>query len=150
MDQLGKVGVVPPPEEPELPTSGPLAPSPHTQHVRFDAAAEAAQDGVLLGHREEDGCRGGALPHVPLPFDPRQVRLRGRRERESQFLLHSPVLSTKPVLVSTKEQALILLYGASASSAGTLMTRRHKGRQPQEEKNRERRERERERRETEI
>lgn len=84
MNQIGKVGVVSPPEEPQLPPALSLAAPPHAQHVGLKAAAETAQDGVLLRHREEDGGRGGTLPHELLPFDPRQVSLQPRGEREEK------------------------------------------------------------------
>lgn len=77
MNELSEVGVVAPPEEPELAAAGRLVPPPHTEHVSLQAAAEAAQDGVLLSHGEEDRRRGGALPHITLPFDPGQVSLWG-------------------------------------------------------------------------
>lgn len=35
VDELGKVGIVAPPEEPELSASGRLVPPPHAQHVRL-------------------------------------------------------------------------------------------------------------------
>ncbi len=47
----------------------------HTQHIRLKTTAEAAEDGVLLGDREQDGRRGRTLPHVPLPFYPCQISL---------------------------------------------------------------------------
>ena len=89
VDEVAVAGVVAPPEEPELAAARPLAPAPHAQHVRLQAVAEAAQDGVLLRHREEDGCRVGALPHVPPPFDARQVRLRegGESRRQPQVVV---------------------------------------------------------------
>ncbi|KAL0182667.1 hypothetical protein M9458_022042, partial [Cirrhinus mrigala] len=52
-----EVGIVTPPEEPELPASLPLAPPPHAQHIRLQTTAEAAEDRVLLGDREQDGRR---------------------------------------------------------------------------------------------
>lgn len=78
VDELGEVGVVAPPEEPELPAPRSLVAPPHAQHVGLQAAAEAAQDGVLLRHGEDDGRRGGSLPHEAAPFDASQVRLWGR------------------------------------------------------------------------
>lgn len=42
VDEIGEVGVVPPPEEPKLPPALPLAASPHAEHVCLQAAAEAA------------------------------------------------------------------------------------------------------------
>ena len=82
VDELSEARVVSPPEEPQLAASGAMVPPPHAQHVALQAAAEAAQDGVLLRHREQDGRRGGPLPHEALPFDPRQVSLERERERE--------------------------------------------------------------------
>lgn len=82
MDELGKVGVVSPPKDPELPPARGLVPPPHAQHVCLQAATEAAQDGVLLRHRKEDGGRGGALPYKTLPFNPGEVSLKAKRERE--------------------------------------------------------------------
>lgn len=73
VDELCKIGVIPPPEDPELPSTWSLVSPPNAQHVCLQAAAEAAQDGVLLRHWEEDGGRGGALPHKTLPFDPCEV-----------------------------------------------------------------------------
>lgn len=52
VDELREVGIVAPPEEPELPASLPLAPPPHAQHICLQTAAEAAEDGVLLGDWE--------------------------------------------------------------------------------------------------
>lgn len=75
MDQVSKVGVIPPPEYPELPAARPLVAAPHTEHVGLEAAAEAAQDGILLRHREQDGGRCWALPHVTLPFNPSEISL---------------------------------------------------------------------------
>lgn len=70
MDQVSKVGVIPPPEYPELPAPRPLVPALDTEHVGLETAAEAAQDGILLRDREENGGRCWALPHVALPFNP--------------------------------------------------------------------------------
>lgn len=42
VDEIGEVGVVPPPKEPKLPPALPLAAPPYTQHVCLQAAAEAA------------------------------------------------------------------------------------------------------------
>lgn len=42
VDEICEVGVVPPPEEPKLPPALPLTAPPYTQHVRLQAAAEAA------------------------------------------------------------------------------------------------------------
>lgn len=81
VDQLSEVGVVSPPEEPQLPPAWSLAAPPHAQHVGLQAATEAAKDGVLLCHREEDGSRGGALPHKHLPFDPCQVSLQVKEKQ---------------------------------------------------------------------
>lgn len=89
VDEFSKVWVIPPPEEPQLPPALPLAAPPHAQHVSFQAVAEAAQNGVLFCHREEDGSRGGTLPHKPLPFDSCQVSLQckvGEREREREII----------------------------------------------------------------
>ena len=79
VDELSKAGVVAPPEETELAASGAVVTPPHAQHVGRQTAAEAAQDGVLLRHREQDGGRGGPLPHESPPFNPSQVSLRKRR-----------------------------------------------------------------------
>lgn len=79
MDQVSKVGVIPPPEYPELPAPGPLVAAPDAEHVGLEAAAEAAQDGILLRHREQDGGRRWALPHVTLPFNPSEISLRGEK-----------------------------------------------------------------------
>lgn len=81
MDELGEAGVIAPPEEPELPAPGRVVPSPHAQHVCCHAPAEAAQDGVLLGHREEDGRRGGPFPHKASPFDPGQISLKETKKK---------------------------------------------------------------------
>lgn len=83
VDELGEVGVVSPPKDPELPPARGLVPPPNAQHIGLQAATEAAQDGVLLCHREEDGGRGGALPYKTLPFDPGEVSLKAKREREN-------------------------------------------------------------------
>lgn len=84
VDEICEVRVVPPPEEPQLPPALPLTPPPYAQHVGLQAAAEAAQDGIFLRHREEDGRRRGTLPHKLLPFDPSQVSLQEEGEgRES-------------------------------------------------------------------
>lgn len=88
VDELGKVGVVSPPKDPELPPARGLMPPPHAQHVCLQAATEAAQDGVLLRHREEDGGRGGALPYKTLPFNPGEVSLKAKREGECVRKIH--------------------------------------------------------------
>lgn len=85
VDEIDKVGVVPPPEEPKFPSALPLAAPPHAQHICLQAAAEAAEDGVLFRHWEDDGCRGGTLPHKPLPFDPCQVSLQDK-EMEKEII----------------------------------------------------------------
>lgn len=87
MDKLSETGVIPPPEEPELPATRGVVPPPHTQHIRCQASAEAAQDGVLLGHREKDGRRSGPLPHETPPLYARQVSLREEEEANKVRIL---------------------------------------------------------------
>lgn len=80
MDKLCETRVVAPPEEPELsPTRG-VVPSPHTQDICSEAAAETTQDRVLLCHWEKDGRRGGTLPHKTPPFDSSQIGLQEEEE----------------------------------------------------------------------
>lgn len=92
MDELSEVGVVSPPKDPELPATRGLVPPPHAQHIRLQAATEAAQDGVLFCHWEEDWRRGGALPYKALPFDPREVSLKAKNERERVRKIHHVAL----------------------------------------------------------
>lgn len=73
MDKLCETRVVPPPEEPELSPTWGVVPSPHTQDICSEAAAETTQDRVLLCHWEKDGRGGGPLPHKTPPFDSSQI-----------------------------------------------------------------------------
>lgn len=82
MDQLGKTGVIPPPEKPELSTTRGVVSSPHAQHIRRQASAETTQDWVLLGHGEKDGRRCGSLPHKTPPFYSSQISLK-RKEKNN-------------------------------------------------------------------
>lgn len=86
VDKLSETWVVPPPEQPELSATRGVVPSPHTQHICSEAAAETTQDRVLLCHWEKDGRRGGSLPHKTPPFDSSQIGLgRRRRRRKNKF-----------------------------------------------------------------
>lgn len=49
VDDIDQVGLVPPPEYPELLAVGFDVPAPHTQQVGLQAADEAEQDGIILG-----------------------------------------------------------------------------------------------------
>lgn len=79
VDKLRETGVIPPPEKPKLPATPGLVPSPHTQHICSQASAETTQDGVLLS-REQDGRRGGSLPHKTPPFYSGQISLKEDEE----------------------------------------------------------------------
>lgn len=85
MDKLGKTGVIPPPEKPELSATRGVVPSPHAQHICRQASAETTQDRVLLGHREKDGRRGGSLPHETPPFDSSQIGLKRKRKNNARM-----------------------------------------------------------------
>lgn len=104
MDQVSKVGVIPPPEYPELPAPRPLVPAPDAEHVGLEAAAEAAQDGILLCDREQDGGRRWALPHVALPFNPSEISLGGQR---TAVRLQAPPASTSCYGVMARENGRI-------------------------------------------
>lgn len=84
MDKLGKTGVIPPPEKPELSATRGVVPSPHTQHICRQASAETTQDRVLLGHREKNGRWGGSLPHKTPPFYPGQISLWREKQWENE------------------------------------------------------------------
>lgn len=49
VDDIDEVGLVPPPEYPELLAVRFDVPAPHAQQVGLQAADEAEQDGIILG-----------------------------------------------------------------------------------------------------
>lgn len=86
MDDVGQVGLLAPPEDPQLLGVGlDLAP-PHAQQVGLDAAHEAAQDRVVLGGRRDyRPVLPATAEAVAAPFNARQLRLGGRKkERRRQ------------------------------------------------------------------
>lgn len=82
MDDVGEVGLLAPPEDPQLLGVGlDLAP-PHAQQVGLHAAHEAAQDWVVLGRgRNHRTVLPTAAEAVAAPFNARQLRLGEGRER---------------------------------------------------------------------
>lgn len=82
MNDIGKVGLFTPPEDPQLlGIRLDLAP-PHAQQVGLHAAHEAAQDRVVLGRsRDHRPVLPAAAEAVATPFNARQLRL-GGEERE--------------------------------------------------------------------
>lgn len=75
VDELCETGVIPPPEEPELPPTLGVVSPPNAQHVGCQASAKTVQNWVLLSKREKDGRGGGSLPHKPSPLYSSQIRL---------------------------------------------------------------------------
>lgn len=100
VDKLGETRVVPPPEEPELPATWGVVPSPHTQDICSEAAAETTQDRVLLCHWEKDGRRGGSLPHKTPPFDPSQIGLQEEEEEETKNKFKNKSFITNHLLLA--------------------------------------------------
>lgn len=82
MDDVGQVGLLAPPEDPQLLGVGfDLAP-PHAQQVGLDAAHEAAEDRVVLGgRRDHRPVLPATAEAVAAPFNARQLRLGRRKKR---------------------------------------------------------------------
>lgn len=76
MNDIREVGLLAPPEDPQLPGIGLDLASPHTQQVGLHAVHEAAQNRVILGRGWDHGpVLSAAAEAVAAPFDARQLRL---------------------------------------------------------------------------
>lgn len=76
MNDIREVGLLAPPEDPQLPGIGLDLASPHTQQVGLHAVHEAAQNRVILGRGRDHGpVLPAAAEAVAAPFDARQLRL---------------------------------------------------------------------------
>lgn len=85
MDDVGQVGLLAPPEDPQLLGVGLDLAAPHAQQVGLHAAHEAAQHRVVLGRRRDHGAiLAAAAEAVAAPFDARQLGLEGRGGRERE------------------------------------------------------------------
>lgn len=80
MNDVGEVGLFPPPEDPQLLGVGFDFASPHTQQIGLHTAHEAAQDRVVLGRgRDHRPVFPTAAKVVATPFNARQLRLGDKR-----------------------------------------------------------------------
>lgn len=81
MDDVGQVGLLAPPEDPQLLGVGLDLAAPHAQQVGLHAAHEAAQHRVVLGRRRDHrAVLAAAAEAVAAPFDARQLGLQGERK----------------------------------------------------------------------
>lgn len=83
MNDIGEVGLLAPPEDPQLLGVGLDLASPNAEQVGLNAAHEAAQDRVVLGRgRDHRPVLPATAEAVATPFDARQLRLEegGRTE----------------------------------------------------------------------
>lgn len=84
MDDVGEVGLLAPPEDPQLLGVGLDLASPYAQQVGLNAAHEAAQDRVVLGRgRDHRPVLPAAAEAVASPFNARQLRLGEEGEPQS-------------------------------------------------------------------
>lgn len=95
MDDVGQVGLVSPPEDPQLLGVGLEFAAPHAQQVGLDTAHEAAQHRVVLRRRRDHRpVLPAAAEAVAAPFDARQLGLGAERRRgEGYVTLHGQVFS---------------------------------------------------------
>lgn len=106
MDELCETGVIPPPEEPELPATLGVVSPPHAQHIGCQASAKTVQNWVLLSKREKDGRGGRSLPHKASPLYSSQIRLWEKKGgKKSEF--YETVL--KGLKQSDNRAALLLI-----------------------------------------
>lgn len=88
MDDVGQVGLLAPPEDPQLLGVGLDLAAPHAQQVGLHAAHEAAQDRVVLGRRRDHrAVLAAAAEAVAAPFDARQLSLQAERERGGKVVV---------------------------------------------------------------
>lgn len=81
MDDVGQVGLLAPPEDPQLLGVGLDLAAPHAQQVGLHAAHEAAQHRVVLGRRRDHrAVLAAPTEAVAAPFDARQLGLQGERK----------------------------------------------------------------------
>lgn len=81
MNDIGEVGLLSPPEDPQLLGVGLDFAPPHAQQVGVHAAHEAAQDRVVLGRgRDQRPELSPTAEAVAAPFNASQLRLQGRRD----------------------------------------------------------------------
>lgn len=85
MDDVGQVGLLAPPEDPQLLGLGLDLAAPHAEQVGLNAAHEAAQHRVVLGRGRDHGTvLPAAAEAVATPFNARQLRL-AEEEKHSSF-----------------------------------------------------------------
>lgn len=76
MNDFREVGLLAPPEDPQLPGIGLDLASPHTQQVGLHTLHEAAKYWVILSRGRDHGpVFPAAAEAVAAPFDARQLRL---------------------------------------------------------------------------
>lgn len=76
MNDIREVGLLAPPEDPQLPGIGLDLASPHTQQVGLHTVHEAAQDRVILSRcRDHRPVLSAAAKAIAAPFDACQLRL---------------------------------------------------------------------------
>lgn len=86
MDDVGEVGLLAPPEDPQLLGLGLDLAAPHAEQVGLDAAHEAAQHRIILGRgRDHRSVLPAAAEAVATPFNARQLRLGGGRKQTFGF-----------------------------------------------------------------
>lgn len=84
MDDVGQVGLLAPPENPQLLGLGLDLAAPHAEQVGLNAAHEAAQHWVVLGGgRDHWPVLPTAAEAVATPFNARQLRLGEERKHSS-------------------------------------------------------------------
>lgn len=82
MDDVDEVGLLAPPEDPQLLGLGLDLAAPHAEQVGLDAAHEAAQHRIILGRsRDHRTVLPAAAEAVATPFNARQLRLGEERKQ---------------------------------------------------------------------
>lgn len=108
MDDVGEVGLLTPPEDPQLLGVGLDLASPYAQQVGLNAAHEAAQNRVVLGRgRDHRPVLPAAAEAVAAPFDARQLRLGKEGER---WLKHQSIKLNQRCYYVQRLMGVILLF----------------------------------------
>lgn len=110
MDDIGEVGLLTPPEDPQLPGIGLEFAAPHAQQVGLHAAHEAAQNRVVLGRgRDHRPVLPAAAEAVATPFNARQLRLRTEESRFITQFISDRLLSRQTFLFCYKFNISVVL-----------------------------------------